>query len=76
MDDWSASDTLPAYVKDGTNNHPRSVTSTLTRARPFMDDIGVTSVVLRGSLAVAGRRAVPVRQHPAGVIFNPNGVSR
>jgi hypothetical protein len=48
---------LPACVKDGTNDHPRSVTSALTRARPFMDDIGATPVVRSGSLAMPAEAA-------------------
>jgi len=38
MDDWSASDRAPAAVSGPAPNHPRPVTSALTRARPFMDD--------------------------------------
>jgi hypothetical protein len=38
MDDWNASAPAPADVKDEANDHPRTMTPVLTRARPFMDD--------------------------------------
>jgi hypothetical protein len=34
MDDWNASAPAPDHVKDEANDHPRPVTSALTRPAP------------------------------------------
>jgi hypothetical protein len=54
MDDWSASDRAPAAVSGPAPNHPRPVTSALTRARPFMD--GGAHLAQLSASAPAGSR--------------------
>ena len=42
MDDWSLSEPAQVAARDQAPNHQRSMTTPLTRARSFMDDIGAS----------------------------------